>query len=74
MPQTLKKWMGIALNIKPYAVEALKDVSYLPGRDAKHPDHTNLDHKCVTLKLVEREKFQAMNMWQQEAYIYKLAK
>lgn len=71
---TLKKWMGIALNITPYGLEALKDVSYLPGREPKHPDLTSLDFKRVTLKLVERSDFQDMNEWEQEVYIYRLAK
>ncbi|CAB1120660.1 unnamed protein product [Ectocarpus sp. CCAP 1310/34] len=72
--QTLKKWIGIALNITPYGLEALRDLSYLPGREPNHPDLTSLDYKRVTLKLVERTKFQGMNKWQQEAYVYRLAK
>lgn len=72
--QTLKKWMGIALNITPFGLEALQDVSYLPGRDPKHVDVTSLDYKRVTLKLVERKEFKGMNEFQQAVYIYRLAK
>ena len=71
---TLKKYVSIALNIAPIALEALKDVSFLPGRAEKHPDRTQLNHKRVTLKLLERPEFQAMTHCQQEVYILRLAK
>lgn len=71
---TLKKWISLALNVTDYGLDALKDVSFLPGRDSKHPDRKSLDFKRVTLKLVCREEFQKMNKWEQAVYVYRLAK
>lgn len=71
---TLKKWIGLALNLTDFGLEALKDVSYLNGRDSKHPDRKNLDFKRVTLKLLCRQEFHNMSKWEQGVYIYRLAR
>eukprot|EP00752_Nemacystus_decipiens_P003967 g3633.t1 len=73
-PQTIRKYVDIALNLKPFGLEALKDVTFLPGRPKEHSDRTQLNHKRVTLKLFERKEFQKMNQWEQAVYIYRLAK
>ncbi|CAN0414930.1 unnamed protein product [Pylaiella littoralis] len=73
-PATLKKWICLSLKITDLGLDAMKDVSYLPGRGPKHPDHKVLDHKRVTLKMLCRERFHDMNPYEQEVYVFRLAK
>lgn len=70
----MQKYVKLALGFSELAIEALKDVTYLNGRPAHHPDHKTFDYKRVTLKLVCRDEFHKMNQFEQEAYVYRLAK
>ena len=72
--KTLTKYINIATNFKEAALDVFLDLSYLNGRDDKHPDRTLFDRNRVTLKMIGRPEFLAMNGQEQEVYIYCLAK
>lgn len=72
--KTLTKYINIATNFKEAALDAFLDLSYLNGRDDKHPDRKLFDHNRVTLKMIGRPEFLAMNGQEQEVYIYRLAR
>ncbi|CAM9797840.1 unnamed protein product, partial [Sphacelaria rigidula] len=56
-------------------MHVLMDVTYLNGRDDKHPDLVTFKNARahVTLKMLHRQEFQKANETEQEVYILRLA-
>lgn len=71
---TVAKYIKMGLSFTNLGLEAMKDVTYLNGRDPKHADHTTFDHKRVTLKMITRNEFYEMNGHEQEVYVFRIAK
>lgn len=74
---TVKALMKCVLHLKPRAIEALRDITHLPGRESKDRDLEDspggLHFSRITQVAFHRDEFAELEGEEQAAYLYRIA-